>query len=159
MRLGSVPILVLLVRDGLFFYGAVMFLFLLLTDFLDGYLARRLRLVSKSGAYFDAGTDFILIFSMFIAFGAAGFYASWLLFVIAAAFAWFLLTSRLSGKMYDPVGKYYGSLLYGVIALRFVLSGSFFCSLVTVGVAAFAVAAVLSRALLLWGANNDQVSG
>lgn len=154
VRLGSVPPLVLLVRDGLFFYGAALFLFLLLTDFLDGYLARRLGLASMSGAYFDAATDFILIFSTFVAFGASGFYAGWLLFVIAAAFTWFLLTSRLSGRIYDPVGKYYGSLLYGVIALRFVFSGPLFCSAVTAGVAAFAAASVLSRALLLWGANK-----
>jgi len=133
VRLGFVPLLVFLVSNGMLFFGAVLFLFLLFTDFLDGYLARRYGVSSRFGTYFDVTADFILVFCMFIVFGAEGFYADWVLVVIATAFAGFVLTSRFSSKFYDPVGKYYGSLLYGAIGLRFILSGPLFCSVVTGG--------------------------
>jgi hypothetical protein len=63
-----------------------------------------------------------------------------------AVFALFVLTSRFSSKIYDPVGKYYGSLLYGAIGLRFILSGQLFYDVVTVGVVVFSAASILSRA-------------
>ena len=149
VRLGFVPPLVFLVGNGMLFYGAVLFLFLLFTDFLDGYLARKLGVSSKFGTYFDVTADFILVFSMFLVFGSAGFCADWVLIVIAAVFAGFVLTSRFSSKIYDPVGKYYGSLLYGTIGLRFIFSGKFFYDVVTVGVVAFSAASILSRATFL----------
>ena len=149
MRLGLVPLLVFLVGDGTLFYGAALFLFLLFTDFLDGYLARKLGVSSKFGTYFDVTADFILVFSLFLAFGSEGFYAEWVLILVAAVFAGFMLTSRSSSRAYDPVGKYYGSLLYGAIGLRFLFSGPLFCSVVTVGVVTFSAASILSRATLL----------
>ncbi len=131
------------------FCGAVLFLFLLFTDFLDGYLARKIGVSSKFGTYFDVTADFALVFCMFLVFGSIGFCADWVLIVITAVFAEFVLTSRSSGKICDPVGKYYGSLLYGAIGLRFVLSGQLFYDAVTVGVVAFSAASILSRATFL----------
>jgi phosphatidylglycerophosphate synthase len=149
VRLGLVPLLVFLVGNGMLFYGAAWFLFLLFTDFLDGYLARRLGVSSKFGTYFDVTTDFILVFSMFLVFGSNGFYADWVLVVVAAVFVMFVLTSRSSSEIYDPVGKYYGSLLFGAIGLRFIVSGQLFCSVVTIGIVAFSAASILSRATIL----------
>ncbi len=149
VRLGFVPLLVFLVSNRLLFYGATLFLFLLLTDFLDGYLARKLGVSSKFGTYFDVTADFTLVFSMFLAFGSEGFYAEWVLILVAAVFAEFVLTGLSSSKTYDPVGKYYGSLLYGATGLRFIFAGQFFYSVVTVGVAAFSVASILSRVTFL----------
>ncbi len=149
LRLGFVPLLAFLVGNKMLFYGAALFLFLLFTDFLDGYLARKLGVSSKFGNYFDVIADFTLVFSLFIAFGSEGFYADWILILVAAVFAGFMLTSRSSSRVYDPVGKYYGSLLYGAIGLRFLFSGPLFCSVVTVGVAAFSAVSILSRATFL----------
>lgn len=149
VRLGFVPLLVFLVSRGMFVYGAALFLVLVFTDALDGYLARKLGVSSKFGAYFDVTADFILVFAMFLSFGSEGFYADWILIVIAAVFTGFLLTSHSSSKIYDPVGKYYGSLLYGVISLRFILSGPLFYDGVTVGVTVFSAASILSRAAFL----------
>jgi phosphatidylglycerophosphate synthase len=131
------------------FYGAALFLFLLFTDFLDGYLARKHGVSSKFGTYFDVTADFILVFSMFLAFGSEGFYAEWILILIAAVFTGFVLTGLSSNKVYDPVGKYYGSLLYGAIGLRFIFSGPLFYDVVTVGVVVFSAASILSRAIFL----------
>jgi phosphatidylglycerophosphate synthase len=149
VRLGFVPLLAFLVSRGMLLYGAALFLFLLFTDFLDGYLARRLGVSSKFGTYFDVTADFTLVFSAFIAFGSEGFYADWVLILVAAVFAEFMLTSRSSIGTYDPVGKYYGSMLYGTIGLRFLFSAPLFYSVVTVGVAAFSAASILSRATFL----------
>jgi len=149
VRLGFVPLLMFLVSNGMLFYGAALFLFLLFTDLLDGYLARKLGVFSSFGTYFDVTADFILVFSMFLVFGSVGFYADWVLILIAAVFAEFVLTIHFSSKIYDPVGKYYGSLLYGAIGLRFILSGQLFYNVVTVGIVAFSAASILSRATFL----------
>jgi phosphatidylglycerophosphate synthase len=150
LRLGFVPFLAFLVGNRMLFYGAALFLFLLFTDFLDGYLARKLGVSSKFGTYFDVIADFTLVFSLFVAFGSEGFYADWILILVAAVFAGFMLTSRSSSRVYDPVGKYYGSLLYGAIGLRFIFSGPFFYDVVTVGVATFSIASILSRVAFLF---------
>jgi phosphatidylglycerophosphate synthase len=149
VRLGFVPLLVFLVGNGVLVYGATLFLLLVFTDFLDGYLARKLGVSSKFGTYFDVTADFILVISMFLVFGSMGFCADCVLVVIVAVFVVFMLTSRFSSKIYDPVGKYYGSLLYGEIGLRFVFSGQLFYGLVTAGVVAFSAASILSRATFL----------
>lgn len=130
-------------------YGAALFLFLLFTDFLDGYLARKLGVSSKFGTYFDVTADFTLVFALLVAFGSEGFYADWVLILVAAVFVGFVLTGRSSSHVYDPVGKYYGSLLYGAIGLRFIFSGPLFYSVVTVGVVTFSAVAILSRAAFL----------
>jgi CDP-diacylglycerol--glycerol-3-phosphate 3-phosphatidyltransferase/cardiolipin synthase len=76
-----------------------------------------------------------------------GFCPSWVLIVIVAVFGQFIVTSLYSGKIYDPVGKYFGSLLYGAAGLRFILSGQFFYDVVTVGIVIFAAASVMSRVI------------
>lgn len=149
LRLGLIPPLVFLVFNEMMIYGAALFLFLLFTDFLDGYLARKLGVSSKFGTYFDVTADFVLVFSLLLVFGSDGFYASWILILVAAVFAGFVLTGRSSSKVYDPVGKYYGSMLFGVIGLRFIFSGPLLCGMVTVGVVTFSVVSILSRANFL----------
>jgi phosphatidylglycerophosphate synthase len=57
------------------FLGASLFLFLLATDYLDGFLARKLGVPSRFGTYFDATTDFVFVFCMFAAFIPKGFCA------------------------------------------------------------------------------------
>jgi phosphatidylglycerophosphate synthase len=149
LRLGLIPLLVFLVANEMMIYGAALFLCLLFTDFLDGYLARKLGAASKFGTYFDVTADFVLVFSLLLVFGSDGFYASWILILVAAVFAGFVLTGRSSSKVYDPVGKYYGSMLFGVIGLRFICSGQLFCGVVTVGVVTFSAVSILSRANFL----------
>lgn len=132
------------------FYGATLFLSLLCTDFLDGYLARRLGLSSRFGTFFDVMTDFILIFSMFLIFNSKGFVPYWVLILIALFFAQFIITGLYWAKIYDPVGKYYGSLLYGAIGLRFIISGQFFYDIAAVVITGFTAASISARVLYLW---------
>ena len=146
-RLACIPLLFLLVSSDLLFFGASLFLVLLGTDFADGLLARRWGVSSKIGTYFDATTDFIFVFSLFVAWIPKGFCPSWVLIVIAGIFVQFILTSLYSKEIYDPIGKYFGSLLYGAAGLRFILSGQLFYDIVTVGIVISAAASVTSRAI------------
>jgi len=57
-RLLSVPVLMLLARSGYESWFLVLFMFALLTDLADGYLARRLRQESELGARLDSWGDF-----------------------------------------------------------------------------------------------------
>jgi phosphatidylglycerophosphate synthase len=90
------------------------------TDFLDGYLARKLGVATRFGAYFDASTDFALMFGIYVIFTFRGIYPFWLPILIATSFLLFLATSRLIKKLYDPVGKYTGSALFIGVVLSLV---------------------------------------
>jgi phosphatidylglycerophosphate synthase len=159
IRLSLIPLLAFLVYTGMLFYGAILFLLLLCSDFLDGYLARRLGLSSKFGTYFDATTDFILIFSMFLLFDSKDFVPYWVLILIAFFFAQFIITSMHWDKIYDPVGKYYGSLLYGAIGLRFIISGQFFYDIATVVITGFTAASIGARVLYLYSSAKTRSAG
>lgn len=90
------------------------------TDYFDGWLARKLGVTSRFGAYYDAATDFTLIFGIFAFLSWKGFYPVWLPLVITLSFAQFLASSYYAKKIYDPVGKYTGSALYIGVVLTLV---------------------------------------
>ena len=87
------------------------------TDLIDGYVARKLKIASKFGAYFDAITDFVFITGIFTAFTLSGYYPAWVLLLITASFGQFIASSLYTKKLYDPFGKYIGSVLYIAIGL------------------------------------------
>jgi len=94
-----------------------LFSFAASTDLLDGFVARKLKVTSKMGAYYDALTDFVFIIGIYTFFFTKSFYPIWLLILITASFAQFLATSRYVKKLYDPIGRYVGSALYIGIVL------------------------------------------
>ncbi len=68
-RILLVPILVVVLLtkfDGKEFVGLGLFLLAALTDFLDGYFARRFNLVSRFGQLLDPAADKILIAAAFV---------------------------------------------------------------------------------------------
>lgn len=119
------------------------------TDFFDGYFARKLGATSKFGAYYDATTDFILIFGIFAIFHAVGFYPIWILLIIATAFIQFIATSIYSKKLYDPVGRYLGSALYIGIVLTLLWPTIAIFIFVQYAFAVFFLVSIASRTISL----------
>jgi phosphatidylglycerophosphate synthase len=128
------------------------------TDFFDGYSARKLGATSSFGAYYDAITDFALVIGAFVFFTVKGFYPVWLPLLITASFVLFIFTSRLSKKIYDPIGKYIGSALYIGIVLTLVFPEQITYSFVQYAFVVFFVISLGSRVICLTKNRNPNLN-
>ena len=123
-----------------------LFLFAICTDFLDGYAANKLGATSRLGSYFDVTADFIFVSCMFLMFVLEEVYPLWILLLIVAVFVQFILTSfYVKRTIYDPVGKYYGSLMYGGIGLTLLFPEQLMYSIVIVGIVVSTIVSLFSR--------------
>ena len=123
-----------------------LFLFSIGTDFLDGFVARKLGVSSKMGAFFDAIADFLFIYGLFMAFIIKGFYPTWIFIVLVFVFEQFILTSLyMKRPVYDPFGKYLGSILFGGAGLTLLFSEQLIYNIVMVGIIFSTAASILSR--------------
>ena len=145
VRIAALPLFLYLFNAGNVTACLALMALCAATDYLDGYTARKLNATSRFGAYYDAATDFILMFGAFAIFTVNGYYPAWLLVLIAASFAQFLATSRIAKKLYDPVGRYIGSALYIGIALTLLSPTQPVFSFVQFAFAGFFVVSLASR--------------
>lgn len=160
-RLSTVPTLISSIRVGalpLFFYlftqgniasCLILLFFCAATDYLDGWLARKLEVATSFGAYYDAFTDFFLMTGIFTIFYNVGFYPAWFLFLIAASFIQFLVTGRLIKRLYDPVGRYLGSALYIGVVLTLIYPVQLSFSFVQYAFVLFFLVSLVSRIISL----------
>ncbi|MGZ7119585.1 MAG: CDP-alcohol phosphatidyltransferase family protein [Methanobacterium sp.] len=128
----------------------LLFLSLSLTDVLDGYIARKMDTTSSIGAYFDTITDFILLFTAFSAFVIKGIYPYWILILIMFMFLQFILTSNIKMPVYDPVGKYFGAVLFGGALITLLFENTFLYDIITIFILIFAIISLLSRYISLF---------
>lgn len=155
LRVAILPLLIISFNQQIQSATHALFLFAISTDFFDGYAAKKLEATSRRGAYIDVTADFLFITGMFLTFILRGIYPPWLLLFIIAAFAQFILTSyHLKRALYDPIGKYYGSLMYAGIGLTLLFSEQIVFSIVIIGIAASTFAAFLGRLLFLLHMQN-----
>jgi CDP-diacylglycerol---glycerol-3-phosphate 3-phosphatidyltransferase len=87
LRIVLVPVLVVVLLtefEGKEWYGLGLFLLAALTDFLDGFLARRWKLVTRLGKLLDPAADKILTAAAFISLVELDVAASWMVTVIIA---------------------------------------------------------------------------
>ncbi|MDT8781546.1 MAG: CDP-alcohol phosphatidyltransferase family protein [Candidatus Bathyarchaeota archaeon] len=120
LSLSRIIILPFLVCSFIFNYTLltfILFLLAIISDSLDGYLARKMNTYSKFGTYFDITADFIFIFGMFRLFVTLELYPYWILALVLFMYIQFLITSYFFKKVQDPLGKYYGSFLFGTIGV------------------------------------------
>ena len=123
-----------------------LFLFSIGSDLADGCISRKIGANSKFGANLDAAVDFVFINGMYLTFILKGIYSAFILFLIIFMFAQFTLTNLYFKRIiYDPIGKYYGSLLFGGIGLTLLFPVYPMYLIVTLGIVVSTVVALLSR--------------
>lgn len=146
LRVVALPFLIHSFNFEIKIAAYALFLFAVCTDFLDGYLAKKFEVTSKLGSYFDVTVDFLFVSGMLLAFIFKGLYPPWILLLIVFAFVQFMLTSLYSKRaIYDPVGKYYGSLMYGGIGLTLLFPEQLVYSAVTIGIVVSTIASLFGR--------------
>ena len=146
LRVIALPFLVYSFNQQIHAATYALFLFAICTDFLDGYAAKKLEATSRLGSYFDVTADFLLVSGMFLTFILEELYPLWILLLIVAVFVQFMLTSLCSKRtVYDPVGKYYGSLMYGGIGLTLLFPEQLVYGIVIIGVVVSTIGVLLSR--------------
>jgi CDP-diacylglycerol--glycerol-3-phosphate 3-phosphatidyltransferase/cardiolipin synthase len=160
IRFLAAPLFLVTFTNDLWTWALGILLVAVLSDAVDGLAGRRFGGASPLlGAYSDPVADFTLVLAAFTAFVLKDIYPGWLLLLIIAMFAQFVLTSRLTGPIYDPVGKYYGVFLFGAAGLTVVVRSAGVRQALLVLILAFTVASVSSRALLLLGFPGRRTPG
>lgn len=123
-----------------------LFLFSIGTDLVDGYVARKMNSTSKTGAYLDISIDFLFISGMYLTFITNGIYSPLILLIIFFVFAQFIISNIILKKtVYDPIGKYYGSLLFAGIGLTLLFSNQIIYDFVTYGIIVVTLISLTSR--------------
>jgi phosphatidylglycerophosphate synthase len=145
LRLAALPIFLYYFTAGNVLACIFVFGLSQVTDLFDGYAARKLGVASKAGAYFDVVTDFVFIAGIFTAFTLSGYYPVWIMGLIAASFGQFIVSGLYTKKLYDPLGRYIGSVLYIAIGLTLLSPTPVIFTVVEVGFPLFALTSFVSR--------------
>lgn len=82
LRIVLIPIFIYLLLEGYTIAAFVMFSIASLTDFLDGYLARKYNLVTNFGKFMDPLADKLLVTSALVCFVQLGLLNSWVVIII-----------------------------------------------------------------------------
>ena len=157
LRLIAIPHLIYSFNYLSMFVTFSIFLAAIISDLVDGYVARKISSTSKIGAYLDVIVDFIFITGIYFFFSLKEIYSPWLLLIIVFVFAQFIISNLLLKQtIYDPIGKYFGSILFGGIGVTILISEQLISNLivftdqivyilVTVFIVISALASLLSR--------------
>lgn len=116
-RVGSVPLLVLLMLSGSRINGllaAAVFSAAAITDYFDGYVARRFKMVSNLGKIMDPLADKLLVSCVFIMLIPLGRAPAWMICVIVGReLAVTGLRNLISAHGDDPSASWLGKLKTG----------------------------------------------
>lgn len=75
-------ILVLLDQQWAFLVATILFFLASVTDYLDGYLARRFNVVSSMGVFLDLTADKVFVSAVMIALVPVGLVPAWVVFIV-----------------------------------------------------------------------------
>ncbi len=98
LRILLAPAVVWQVLTGQFRVAAILFAIAALTDFFDGWLARKWNQGSTFGQFADPVADKALLSGVFLAFGLVGAIPGWLVAVVLGRDAYLLLASLIAMK-------------------------------------------------------------
>lgn len=82
LRMIAVPVFIFLLLSGMDVVALLVFALAAYTDFLDGYLARKLGLITKFGKFMDPIADKLLVTSALVCFVELGRLPSWVVIII-----------------------------------------------------------------------------
>jgi phosphatidylglycerophosphate synthase len=150
IRLFLTPIFFLLVLSDQYFLSVLILALAGFTDFLDGYLARRLGFESNTGAFLDVVADFVLILTGFLAFIIKGWYDPLILLLIIFMFILFIASSGREKPVYDPVGKYLGSYLMGMMFVSIIIPEPIIRLILLIILALMSIISIISRFITLY---------
>ncbi|MEV1130663.1 CDP-alcohol phosphatidyltransferase family protein [Agromyces sp. NPDC049794] len=104
LRLALVPVFLVLIVVGAYVAALVVLVVASLTDLLDGYLARRLRQVTRLGQLLDPAADRLYIFAALVGLAANGLVPWWIVVLIVARDVFLLvLAVVLANHGYGPL--------------------------------------------------------
>jgi CDP-diacylglycerol--glycerol-3-phosphate 3-phosphatidyltransferase/cardiolipin synthase len=158
LRFISAPLFFYTFINGEYVFSLLIILFASVTDILDGYMARHMNATSNLGAYLDVAADFILVFFSFSALIVGGWYPYWVLGLISFIFILFIATSSSKKPIYDPVGKYLGSYLMGMVFFSVLFPLEFFRQILLAILILLTIISILSRILYLSGWKRMKVN-
>ncbi|WP_287587980.1 CDP-alcohol phosphatidyltransferase family protein [Candidatus Borrarchaeum sp.] len=158
LRAFFAPFLFYTFINDLRIWTIILFFFACFTDYFDGYLVRKLDIISPSSleSYLDATADFIIIFTMFFAFMLKQIYPYWILIIIGVFFLQFVITSGLKSPVYDPVGKYTGLFFFVVIIITLLFPQPIVYNVLLICIIGFTAISVLSRSVYLITHKKDE---
>jgi CDP-diacylglycerol--glycerol-3-phosphate 3-phosphatidyltransferase len=82
LRIALVPVFMYFLLAGNMMMAGTLFIIASLTDFLDGYLARKLNLITNLGKFMDPLADKVLVMAAFICLVEIGTVSSWAVVII-----------------------------------------------------------------------------
>lgn len=83
LRIGATPVLIMLLKYGMFPEALLLFVLAGVSDGLDGYIAKRFHYQTRLGAILDPVADKVLLVSCFVVLTVMGLIPFWLLVVVA----------------------------------------------------------------------------
>ena len=152
-RIIIAPIFLYAFLNDLYLVSILIIIFAGLSDALDGYIARKIGVTSDMGAYLDVASDFILIFTCFLAYIIKGWYDPLILILIITMFLLFIGTSSIKKPVYDPLGKYLGTYLMLMIFMSLLLPETLVMQILLILLVLLSVISVFSCLFFLHKSN------
>ena len=147
LRALSAPLLWWLVTSLQLKTACLCLAFAMGSDAVDGPLMRRIGTPSVAGGYFDATADCAVIIAAFFAFAWIEVYSAWIVAFIGIVFLVFIVTSRLTPVIYDPVGRQIGGLLFLCVGATLLLP-DFFLQAVVLSIVTGSLAATVTARMV-----------
>jgi cardiolipin synthase len=108
LRLLLVPVFLVLILNHQNWQAVVVLAIASITDYLDGYFARKFKQVTRLGQLLDPAADRLYIFATLIGLTVVGYIPAWLAIVIIARDALMLIGYPiLASKGYGPLPVHY----------------------------------------------------
>jgi len=82
LRIVMIPLFIFLLLEGYSFWALIVFSSAAFTDYLDGYLARKYKLITNFGKFMDPLADKLLVTSALVCFVQLGLLNAWVVIII-----------------------------------------------------------------------------